>query len=218
MFPFGRVSPASDNDAVQPAVNSLSVEPVGLVWATVSPVALNAKVSTCPVQLKLEKVRPFKSVGAKTWVKFAEMKSLWPFAATPLASDVPATACFPAAQYETTLPRAFTWPPLALKVADPPSAPVRVNAGLVNVITLVVPEPVIATFWVLDAPVSAIAKNGNIPAMAAVAGVLAVGVGVAKVDGVGDVAAAAGAASLPPPPHPVVSAATKARLSQVESV
>ena len=72
-----------------------------------------------------------------------------------------------------------------------------------------------ATFWVVGTPNVAVslprkAANCSVPAVAAVAGVLAVGVGVAMVAGVVDVAAAAGAASLPPPPHPVVSAATKA--------
>ena len=105
----------------------------------------------------------------------------------------------------------------------PPAAPVSVNAGLVNAMTLLTPAPVMATFWVVGTPNVAVslprkAANCSVPAVAAVAGVLAVGVGVAMVAGVVDVAAAAGAASLPPPPHPVVSAATKARLSQVESV
>ena len=56
-------------------------------------------------------------------------------------------------------------------------APVKVNAGALNVITLDAPEPVITTFWMLLAPVFTNCRVGRVPAVPALAGVLGVATG-----------------------------------------
>ena len=90
-------------------------------------------------------------------------------------------------------------------------APVSVNAGLVNVMTLVVPVPEMETSWLVVVPVLEKANVGKIPAVVAVTGVVpmvaaggVISTAAMVVGGTG--VTATGAVSPPPPPQAVNTA------------
>jgi hypothetical protein len=131
--------------------------------------------------------------------------------------SLPLVADDPVEQTATTLPSALTAPDVPTeKIGEEPVAPVRVKAGVVNVITLVVPLPDMATFWELVTPLLSKASIASEPAELAsatelpTAGVATVTAGpaTATTDGV----AATGVLS-PPPPQAASTAAPKAQIT-----